>query len=196
MCWDSFSLTEGKRARECSYQIQDIQNQLPVFYLLDLSNYKKTPEIDCLIYFKSRQDSDLKSAKELLESKNLSYQVLQYGNYSEDDFIDLVEKSKFCFLIDSTESQGIAIQKIMSTNTPLFVWDVSEWDYMGEQYKVSASSVPYWSKDCGEKFYDLSEMNDVFEKFYDNIDNYNPKELIDSELSYKVSIEKLLNCFV
>tara|TARA_B100002019_G_scaffold156991_1_gene135183 strand:- start:1810 stop:2682 length:873 start_codon:yes stop_codon:yes gene_type:complete len=162
----------------------------------DLSNYKKTPEIDCLIYFKSRQDSDLKSAKELLESKNLSYQVLQYGNYSEDDFIGLVEKSKFCFLIDSTESQGIAIQKIMSTNTPLFVWDVSEWDYMGEQYKVSASSVPYWSKDCGEKFYDLSEMNDVFEKFYDNIDNYNPKELIDSELSYKVSIEKLLNCFV
>ena len=162
----------------------------------DLSNYTKTPEIDCLIYFKSRQDSDLEIAKEFLESKNISYQVLPYGNYTEDNFLDLVKKSKFCFLIDSTESQGIATQKIMSTNTPLFVWDVREWDYMGEQYKVSASSVPYWSEDCGEKFYDLSEIDDAFNKFYDSIDTYNPKKLVDLELSYEVSVKKLLNSFL
>tara|TARA_B100001059_G_scaffold169935_1_gene169852 strand:- start:519 stop:1391 length:873 start_codon:yes stop_codon:yes gene_type:complete len=162
----------------------------------DLSNYKKVTEIDCLIYFKSRQDSDLQSAKEFLETKNISYHILQYGNYTEDDFLDLVKRSKFCFLIDSTESQGIAIQKIMSTNTPLFVWDVREWNYMGEQYKVPASSVPYWSEDCGEKFYDLAEIDNVFNKFYDNIDIYNPKKLIDFELSYKVSLKKLLNSFL
>ena len=34
-----------------------------------------------------------------------------------------------------------------------------------------------------------------FDKFYADIDRYNPKKLIDSELSYKVSVEKLLNCF-
>ena len=162
----------------------------------DLSNYTKTPEIDCLIYLKSRQDSDLEIAKEFLESKNISYQGLPYGNYTEDNFLDLVKKSKFCFLIDSTESQGIATQKIMSTNTPLFVWDVREWDYMGEQYKVSASSVPYWSEDCGEKFYDLSEIDDAFNKFYDSIDTYNPKKLVDLELSYEVSVKKLLNSFL
>ena len=162
----------------------------------DLSNYKKVTEIDCLIYFKSRQDSDLQSVKEFLETKNISYHILQYGNYTEDDFLDLVKRSKFCFLIDSTESQGIAIQKIMSTNTPLFVWDVREWNYMGEQYKVPASSVPYWSEDCGEKFYDLAEIDNVFNKFYDNIDIYNPKKLIDFELSYKVSLKKLLNSFL
>ena len=162
----------------------------------DLSNYKKVTEIDCLIYFKSRQDSDLQSVKEFLEIKNISYHILQYGNYTEDDFLDLVKRSKFCFLIDSTESQGIAIQKIMSTNTPLFVWDVREWNYMGEQYKVPASSVPYWSEDCGEKFYDLAEIDNVFNKFYDNIDIYNPKKLIDFELSYKVSLKKLLNSFL
>ena len=84
---------------------------------------------------------------------------------------------------------------MMACNKPLLVWDMKEWDYLGDQYKVSATSVPYWSNECGEKFYEACELKSTFDKFYANIDRYNPKKLIDSELSYKVSVEKLLNCF-
>ena len=83
----------------------------------------------------------------------------------------------------------------MAVGKPLFVWDINEWDYMGEQYKVPATSVPYWSDECGEKFYFVDELEETFERFYDRIDTYNPRNLIDSELSYKSSMKKLLNIF-
>ena len=66
---------------------------------------------------------------------------------------------------------------------------------MGDEYKISASSVPYWSDDCGEKFYNVDELEFTFDKFYDKIDKYNPKILVDSQLSYKISIKNLLNLF-
>ena len=84
---------------------------------------------------------------------------------------------------------------MMAVGKPLLVWDVKEWDYMGDEYKISASSVPYWSDDCGEKFYNVDELEFTFDKFYDKMNGYNPKKLIDSELSYKVSVEKLLKIF-
>lgn len=162
----------------------------------DLSNYdKKVGEVECLIYFKSRSRDQLNQVQTFLDSKNITHQVIQYGNYSEKQFIDQVKSSKFCFILDDTESQGIAIQEIMSTNTPLLVWDVKEWNYLGEQFKVPATSVPYWSDKCGEIFYDAHEMEFVFEKFYANIDNYNPKSLIDSELSYGATVKKLIGVF-
>ena len=150
---------------------------------------------DCLIYFKSRSDEELEIVKDFLDSKGKSYKVIQYGNYKENEFIDEVFDTKFCFILDSTESQGIAIQKIMSTNTPLLVWDVKEWVYMGEEYKVPASSVPYWSDDCGERFYDVQDMEETFDRFCAKIGEYTPRKLIESELSYKVSIKKLLAIF-
>ena len=84
---------------------------------------------------------------------------------------------------------------IRDSNTPLFVWDVKDWVYMGEQYKVPASSVPYWSDDCGERFYDVQDMEETFDRFCAKIREYTPRKLIESELSYKVSIEKLLAIF-
>ena len=84
---------------------------------------------------------------------------------------------------------------MMAAGKPLLVWDVKEWDYMGQEYKVPSTSVPYWSDDCGEKFYNSDELEFTFNKFYDKIDEYDPKKLIESELSYKVSVKKLLKIF-
>ncbi|MAL15471.1 MAG: hypothetical protein CL554_18840 [Algoriphagus sp.] len=161
----------------------------------------KAPEIidnisiDCLIYHKSRPDKNLEKIKTFLTSRGITYTQLNYGGYSQNDFKDALSKVKFCIIIDSTESQGIAIQEMMAAGKPLLVWDVKEWDYMGQEYKVPSTSVPYWSGDCGEKFYNSDELEFTFNKFYDKMDEYDPKKLIDSELSYKVSVEKLLKIF-
>ena len=150
---------------------------------------------NCLVYYKNRSENDLNCLINFLNKKNISYVGLQYGNYTPDEFIECLSQVKYCIVLDNTESQGIAIQEMMACNKPLLVWDMKEWDHLGDQYKVPATSVPYWSSDCGEKFYEVSELEYTFDKFYANIDKYNPKKLIDSELSYKVSVKKLLNCF-
>lgn len=159
---------------------------------IELKEYKKNIKYDCLIYFKRRNDSELKLAIDFLKSKNLSYKVLSYGSYGSSDLEKYSNQCKFCFLINGTESQGIAVQEIMAMNTPLFVWDVNFWDDMGEKYRVPATSIPYWSDECGKVFYDFSNIEIVFEEFYANIEEYIPRNYVERELSFETSISKLL----
>lgn len=155
----------------------------------------KNIEYDCLIYFKRRSERELSIVKNFLESKNISYKILRYGSYDQQNFIEELSKVKFCFLLNGSESQGIAVQEIMSTNTPLFVWDCVEWLDQGEEYRVPCSSVPYWSDECGELISSESDLDNSFTKFYDKISTYNPKNYVKRELSYKASVQKLLDIF-
>lgn len=155
-------------------------------------NLNKNIKYDCLVYFKRRSQKELETVINFLENRNLSYNIVSYGSYNESDFELLTSQSRFCFLLNGTESQGIAVQEIMESNTPLFVWDVQDWLDQGEEYRIPASSVPYWSEICGEKFYHENEMNETFGKFYDKIGSYRPKEFVEKNLSYKRSVEILL----
>jgi hypothetical protein len=83
----------------------------------------------------------------------------------------------------------------MSSGTPMFVWDISDWNDQGPEWSVPATSIPYWSDRCGEKFYHESEMNETFEKFYAKIGEYNPRNFVEDNLSYKASVNKLLEIF-
>jgi hypothetical protein len=147
---------------------------------------------DCLVYFKRRSQSELSIVEKFLSERKLSYNVITYGNYSESDLELLASQSRFCFMLNGTESQGIAVQEIMSANTPLFVWDVSEWNDQGQEYSVKATSIPYWDETCGEKFYDKGEMKETFDKFYAKIGEYRPKDFVEKNLSFKSSVKILL----
>lgn len=156
------------------------------------SNLNRNVKYDCLLYSKRRSVEEVSKAIDFLESKNLSYNIISYGAYSESDFELLVCQSRFCFLVNGSESQGIAVQEMMSANLPLFVWDIVDWNDEGEDYKVPATSIPYWDETCGEKFYCENEMEETFSKFYDRISSYNPRKFVEKNLSYKRSVEILL----
>lgn len=102
-------------------------------YFSDKSKEEK--EFDCLLYYKRRSFEDLMLVTKLLKEKKQSFNIIEYGQYSESSFMNLLEKSKYVFLLDNCESQGIAIEEIMSTNTPLFVWDVEHWVDEGKSSK-------------------------------------------------------------
>lgn len=155
------------------------------------SNLNRNVKYDCLLYSKRRSVEEVSKAIDFLKSKNLSYNIISYGAYSESDFELMTSQSRFCFLVNGSESQGIAVQEMMSSNVPLFVWDISEWNDQGEEYKVPCSSVPYWDETCGEKFYYENEMEETFSKFYDKISSYRPREFVEKNLSYKRSVEIL-----
>jgi hypothetical protein len=149
--------------------------------------------VDCLIYFKNRSQNDLNLVLDLLERRRYSHIQLDYGNYSQDQFKQALSSVRFCVIIDNTESQGIAIQEMMAANKPLFVWDQSIWDHMGSQYTVPASSVPYWSDDCGKKIQSLDELENSFDDFISNLNQYNPQKFVFENLSPEKSIQILLN---
>ena len=150
---------------------------------------------DCLIYHKNRSQEDLDYVKELLERRRLTYTQLQYGSYTQDNFRRALASSKFCVIIDNTESQGIAIQEMMGAGKPLFVWDTPVWDHMGLEYIVPASSVPYWDAMCGEKVIEKDDLDLSLDRFLDRITTYTPKDFVKRELSPEATVKILTNHF-
>jgi hypothetical protein len=150
-----------------------------------------------LVYCKQRPTEDLDSVVSFLEEKNYEYDILSYGSYSQDRFYQCLEKCSRAIIVGRPETQGIAYQEMMSSDMPLLIWDNAEWYDSGIPEKFqknpSPTSAHYFSEECGEKFYSEEELPEIFDKFMDT--NYCPKKYIQRELSYKVTVEKLLNLF-
>ena len=153
----------------------------------------REPSYDCLIYFKRRDESELSAVKKFLVSRGLSYRMVEYGGYDEIGFRNLVNQAKFCFLINGTESQGIAVQEIMSMGVPIIAWDIKEWLDQGEAYRVPATSVPFWDEKCGEKFYSIDKLEETFDNFYARINDYDPKAYVKENLSFESTVKTLLD---
>ena len=162
---------------------------------IETFNNERDITYDCLIYFKRREQKELDEVKQFLDGKNLTYKMVEYGGYGEDGFKNLVNQAKFCFLINGTESQGIAVQEIMSMGVPIIAWDIKEWLDQGEAFRVPATSIPYWDERCGEVFFNIDELEETFTKFYATINEYDPKGFIEDNLSFKKTVEKLMEIF-
>ena len=172
------------------------ENKISVWPVgIETFNNERDITYDCLIYFKRREQKELDAVKQFLDGKNLTYKMVEYGGYGEDGFKNLVNQAKFCFLINGTESQGIAVQEIMSMGVPIIAWDIKEWLDQGEAYRVPATSIPYWDERCGEVFFNKDELEETFSKFYATINEYDPKGCIEDNLSFKKTVEKLMEIF-
>ena len=170
------------------------ENKISVWPVgIETFNNERDITYDCLIYFKRREQKELDAVKQFLDGKNLTYKMVEYGGYGEDGFKDLVNQAKFCFLINGTESQGIAVQEIMSMGVPIIAWDIKEWLDQGEAYRVPATSIPYWDERCGEVFFNIDELDVTFSKFYATLDEYDPKAFIKDNLSFECSVKTLLD---
>ena len=150
---------------------------------------------DCLIYYKNRPEDHLLKVTNFLEQRGISYTGLQYGNYTQDEFRESLSEVKYCVIIDNTESQGIAIQEMMAVNKPLFVWDQTVWDHMGQEYAVPATSVPYWSDECGERITSFDQFEEQFAIFQSKLNDYTPKDFVDRELSPEATVKILLDYY-
>jgi hypothetical protein len=159
-----------------------------LFY--DMSNNVK--DNDCLIYFKRRDEKELSDVISFLEANNQTYEVIRYGGYSEEHFLNVLRRSKYGLVIDKCESQGIAIEEMMSTNLPLLVWDTPIWDDRGEEFKIEATSVPYWDENCGVKFINFDELNDSFIYFMNNKDKFKPREFVMDNLSLEKCAKNIM----
>lgn len=159
--------------------------------------------IDCLIYFKNRNPETLKKVKELLDQKNLKYKVVSYGSYLEEDYINLLHKSKFMISVDAHESQGFALEEAMSCNIPLVVFDIeTAYDVYNYTYfdkykplELKATSVPYWSEECGLKTTKISDISGMIDQMLNTYQTFKPRQFILEKLSEEVCMQKILDWY-
>ena len=84
-----------------------------------------------LVYQKERSDSDVQVVTNFLDSKDIDYDFLKYGTYSEADFDRCLKSCSRAIIVGRPETQGIAYQEMMSSGMPLLLWEVDEWYDMG-----------------------------------------------------------------
>ena len=148
--------------------------------------------IDFLIYFKRREINDLHTVCNFLQSRGKTFKIISYGNYAEEQFKQLMAECKYAFLIDNCESQGIAVQEMMSCNLPILAWDVNRWADRGEEYACKATSIPYFTEQCGVYFYDKASMNAAFDNFMGHVNHFEPRKYIIDNFSLKDKASDLM----
>lgn len=149
------------------------------------SNTNKTQ--DYFIYFKSQNYRDLEIINRYLFNNYFHYTgtILTYYHYDADMLLDTARKSRFCIMLDRTETQGLASLEIMATDCPLFVLDWTSHEFRSFILN-GASSVPCWDKRCGLKS-SIETMENDFSTFLSNISTYKPREFVSEKYSFESS---------
>ena len=150
---------------------------------IDTKSWKPNPtatkDLDCFIYFKNREQAELDSVKSQLSAMGLKYETISYGNYHEDALKELCKRAKFAILLTGTESQGLAYMQILSSNVPCYALNKTTWTSDDGKVTVPASSVPYFSDDCGIVVDNL-DCSRIIE-LQNKLSTYKPREYILKE---------------
>jgi hypothetical protein len=161
---------------------------------------------DCIVYIKRRSNNLVNHSFQLLNEKGLKYKVFKYGSYDEEDYLNSLQRSRFMLSLDAHESQGFALEEAMSINIPLLVVDATTMydetnDGVNSTYgylrpnKLIASSVPYWSDECGIKITEQNELSNAIDRMMKEYKSFTPRDYITRTLSDEACMKRILDYF-
>jgi hypothetical protein len=183
----------------CNSQFSSNLKITAIPFGVDTTKFNKVIHInnrnEVFIYFKNRSPDELQVVTTFLNSKNISYRIFSYHNrYHESEYLNYLQNSKYGIWVGGHESQGFGLQEALSCDVPLLVWSVKSMkqEYGSRYEDIPATTVPYWDERCGEVFYDISDLENTYNKFIENIEKYKPREYISENLSMEVCEKKLI----
>jgi len=179
----------------------NIQKYLPIFTMpfpVDTNKFIpiNQPKNDVFIYYKRRNPNELQFIINYLNANNIKFHLFNYtASYKENDYLNVLQKSKYGIIVDAHESQGFAIEEALSCNVPLLVWNtkIMSQEYGSRYDNISCNTIPYWDSLCGEYFYEQNEFINTFELFINKLSSYNPRQYILDNLSTEICSEKWKN---
>lgn len=133
--------------------------------------------------------------------RNLSFEVLRYGQYTHETYRKLLQRARGLLFLCEHETQGMAYQEALASNVPVLAWDQGHWldpnRPLWETEPVPASSVPYFSPECGERFghHGVDDFSPALDRFLDNRDRYTPRAWVAEHLSLERSAQLYLDAY-
>ncbi len=166
---------------------------------------RRHKDIDVLVYDKIRWNRDtlVPSLREPLldelRHRGLAFQTITYGHYTLGTYKKLLERSKSMLFLCEHETQGMAYQEALASNVPVLAWDQGSWldpnRGKWEPDEIPASSVPYFSPQCGARFTDSNDFPGALERFLARQDTYEPRAWVAENLSPLTSGELYLRAY-
>ena len=161
-----------------------------------------------LVYFKSRSQDELNKLLALLKRKHISYKVIIYGNYTEEEFKNLLYNTKYVVWIWRQESQWIALQEILAMDIPIVVWDVKrvgDWVPKGKEgaifsqeeldFNTGVTSAEYFNDQCWIKVHEYSELIPAIDHMESKYQSFTPRQYIEKNLSLEKQAKAILSLF-
>lgn len=156
----------------------------------DLSREPK--DLDFLIYDKVRWDHDhyqhtlIDPILRDLDARGLTYEMIRYRFHDHETFKSLLARARGLLFLCENETQGIAYQEAMASGAPVLAWDRGYWgDPQWKPYMQSApwaSSVPFFSPDCGERFVGAEDFAVNLDRFLERRAHYRPRAYVQHNL--------------
>lgn len=175
------------------YSICDNLKLVTLPFGVDTEKFKEVKPLsernNVIVYFKHRDPLDLQFIENFLQNKNISYNLFSYDQiYDESNYIYCLQNAKYAIWVDAHESQGFAVQEALSSNVPLLVWNIKSMnqEFASSYSDLAATTTSYWDATCGELFYNSDDLEDVYNQFIENLENYKPREFIVENLSVEV----------
>ncbi|GAA4328286.1 glycosyltransferase [Mucilaginibacter gynuensis] len=149
---------------------------------------------DFLIYDKTRWINEglpqpfIEPLLQTLNKRGLSYRIIRYGSYNSDELKQKLHTSKAAIFLCEHETQGLAYQQMLATNTPVLAWDKGGYwldpEYYPHRVQYSpVSSTSYWDARCGLKFSGHDDFEATLDTFMQNLHNYTPRDFILDDLT-------------
>ena len=143
-----------------------------------------------LIYKKNIDQNIYNLIINILKNNKISFEEITYKKFSHQYYLNKLKQTPLVIYLQTSESQGIALQEAWAHNVPTLVYQNTTWsnkDYIWTDEKISA---PYLNEETGLFF----TYNNFFEKFKSIQDKkINPKIYCSQELSDKKSVEILFD---
>jgi hypothetical protein len=163
-------------------------------------------DLDFLVYDKIRWDREtlepslLRPVLARLQERGLTVSLLRYGRYGHQEYRDLLRRARGMVFLCESETQGMAYQEAMACNVPLVAWVNGYWldpqRTRFERAPVPATSVPFFSDQCGETFAGLHDLGAALDRFLERRATYRPRRYVAENLSLDVSGRRYLDYYL
>lgn len=144
-----------------------------------------------LIYKKDCPNSLFENVKNFLASRDITYEVIEYGKFQKDDYLRFLDRSKWLIYLQTSESQWIALHEAWMKDVPTFVWNRWYWEYKWKKWFDDKISAPYFDSSCG-MFFDEESFERLFPLFLSNLSVYSPRTYSLENFTNKSAIKHLL----
>lgn len=124
-----------------------------------------------------------------IEGKNYHVDILYYGQYIPNDYLEMLRKCSVMIGFSPDESQGIAWAEAWSVNVPTLLWNQDYVTFKGRTYRASTS--PYLTSKTGMFFYSFLDFEKVFEYWVNNWDQFHPRDWVIENMSDEVCAKNL-----
>jgi len=164
----------------------------------DTSGYAK--DLDFLIYDKLMWNHDrmavelLEPIRETLTRSGFRSHVIRCKHYDHRTYRWLLRRSRAMIFLCEHETQGLAYQEALASNVPVLAWDNGYWlDPLSKRFSTSripASSVPFFSAECGGTFQCLADFEGALAAFLARLANLAPRKYVITKLGMEESAAK------